>query len=203
VEDLRAWLQGEGPARDGVDAELDAEDLPLLLRAWQLRIGPLRRADGHPLTYRHIAVDEVQDFSPVEVRVLLGCLDEHRSITLAGDTQQHVVEGGGFTSWSDFLDRLGVPGAEVETLRVSYRCSREIAEAAMTVLGDLREEDSPPATVRMISVTSSKISGRVLNSCNTPSNFTAETAEPIIELSSTRRKELPRVTPNPRSNGRT
>jgi DNA helicase-2/ATP-dependent DNA helicase PcrA len=148
VEDLRAWLQGDGRVRDEVDAELDAEDLPLLLRAWQLRIGPLRRGDGQPLTYRHIAVDEVQDFSPVEVQVLLGCLDERRSITLAGDTQQHVVEGGGFTSWSDFLDRLGVPGAEVETLRVSYRCSQEIAEAAMTVLGDLREDDSLPATVR-------------------------------------------------------
>ena len=33
----------------------------------------------------------------------------------------------------------------------------------------------------MMSVTSSSTSGRVLNSCNTPSNFTAETAEPIIE----------------------
>ena len=73
----------------------------------------------------------VQDFSPLEVQVLLGCLDDRRSITLAGDTQQHVVEDGGFTSWSEFLARLGVDGAEVETLQVSYRCSREIADVVV------------------------------------------------------------------------
>ena len=35
--------------------------------------------------------------------VLLDCLDESRSITLAGDTQQHVVQDGGFTSWTRVL----------------------------------------------------------------------------------------------------
>jgi DNA helicase-2/ATP-dependent DNA helicase PcrA len=143
-EELRAWRSGE----EGVEAELDAEDEALLLRAWQLRIGPLPGRGDQPLRYRHVAVDEVQDFAPLEVQVLLGCLDEHRSVTLAGDTQQHVVETGGFTSWAEFLSRLGLEGTEVSTLDVSYRCTHGIAAFALGVLGELREDAAPPRTVR-------------------------------------------------------
>ena len=120
----------------------------MLFRSWQLRIGPLPGAGGRPLRYRHIAVDEVQDFAPLEVQVLLDCLDERRSITLAGDTQQHIVEEGGFTSWTGFLAELGLEGTEMNTLRVSYRCSREVAEFASGLLGDLSEEPMAPITVR-------------------------------------------------------
>ena len=130
------------------DAELDEEDEALLLRAWQLRVGPLPGPGGRPLRYRHVAVDEVQDFSPLEVQVLLGCLDERPSLTLAGDTQQHLVEEGGFTSWTAFLAELGLEGSEMNTLRVSYRCSREVAEFATGLLGELSEEPTAPLTVR-------------------------------------------------------
>ena len=142
-EELTQWLHNE----PGVDAEIDEADLPLLLRAWQLRAGSLP-GPGGALRYRHVVIDEVQDFSPLEVRVLLGCMRKESSITLAGDTQQHVVQLGGFTSWSQFLDQLGLAGAEVSTLRVSYRCTREIASFAQEVLGDLREDDEPPLTIR-------------------------------------------------------
>ncbi len=143
-EELFAWAAGD----ESSPAELDEEDDALLLRAWQLRVGPLRDRRKKRLRYRHIAVDEVQDFSPLEVRVLLDCLDDDRSITLAGDTQQHLVTDSGFTSWGDFLAKLGVPGAEVETLQVSYRSSAEIVEFAVSLLGDLRESNDPPITTR-------------------------------------------------------
>ena len=144
LEELLAWRARER----GAEAELDEEDEALLLRAWQLRVGPLVRAGGRMLRYRHVAVDEVQDFSPVEVQVLLDCLDDRRSITLAGDTQQHLVAEGGFTSWGEFLAQLGLEGTEMNTLRVSYRCSSEIAEFARGLLGDAVEEPAPPVTVR-------------------------------------------------------
>ena len=145
LEELRAWVRGEPHTEPALDAEDDA----LLLRAWQLRVGAIPAgADQRPLRYRHVAIDEVQDFSALEVQVLLGCLDQRRSLTLAGDTQQHVVEHGGFTSWGEFLDRLGLEGTEVSTLEVSYRCTREIATFASGILGDLREEPGPPRTVR-------------------------------------------------------
>ena len=143
-EEVFAWVEGDRE----VQAELDAEDDALLLRAWQLRVGPLQGRAGRPLRYRHVAIDEVQDFSPVEVRVMIDCLDEHRSITLAGDTQQHLMQASGFTSWPAFLASLGVEGAELETLKVAYRSSQEIANFAQEVLGPLREEDDPPVTTR-------------------------------------------------------
>ncbi len=143
-EELQAWWAGEPES----EAALDEEDLALLLRAWQLRVGALPGRGDAPLRYRHVAIDEVQDFSPLEVQVLLNCLDDRQSITLAGDTQQHLAEAGGFTSWAEFLGQLGLAGAEVSTLQVSYRCSHEIATFARALLGDLAEESEPPRTVR-------------------------------------------------------
>jgi len=143
-EELFAWLEGD----DEVDAALEPEDEALLLRAWQLRVGPLRARRQVPLRYRHVAIDEVQDFAPIEVQVLIDCLDEMRSLTLAGDTQQHVQSHSGFTSWSRFLDQLGVEGDALETLRVSYRSTQEIAVFAHGLLGSLREEEDPPRATR-------------------------------------------------------
>jgi DNA helicase-2/ATP-dependent DNA helicase PcrA len=136
-EELFAWLGGE-PESSGA---LEPEDDALLLRAWQLRVGRLPGRRDRPLHYRHLAIDEVQDFAPVEVRTLIDCLDSRRSLTLAGDTQQHLMQHSGFTSWSAFLSHLAIPGAALETLRVSYRSTREIAEFATSLLGDLREDE--------------------------------------------------------------
>ena len=142
-EELVAWLEGDRE----VDAELDAEDDALLLRAWQLRVGPLPAPNGRRLVYRHVAIDEVQDFAPLEVRVLLDCLDERRSLTLAGDAQQQIVPTAAFSSWSGFFRDLGIEGSEVDTLQVSYRSSREITEFALALLGDARD-DTPVVTTR-------------------------------------------------------
>src|SRR5579859_7575942 len=55
--------------------------------------------------------------------------------------------------------------------------------------------------LRMMSVASSTTLGMGLNSCATPSIRTAVMAAPSIELSSTRRRPVPMVDPNPRSKG--
>ena len=143
-DEILSWLDGDKDS----EAALDPEDEPVLLRAYQLRVGSLTSKRGRPLRYRHIAIDEVQDFSPLEVRVLLDCLDRRRSMTLAGDTQQHVLQDAGFTSWSEFFRHLGLGGTEVDTLRVSYRSTQEIVRFALSVLGPLREDDDPPMTTR-------------------------------------------------------
>src|SRR6188508_458693 len=55
--------------------------------------------------------------------------------------------------------------------------------------------------LRMMSVTSSRTPGSVVNSWATPSIFTAVTAAPSSEDRSTRRSEFPKVWPKPRSSG--
>ena len=144
IEALFAWMGGDESAQ----AELDPEDDALLLRAWQLRVGDLRAGGKRPIRMRHLVVDEVQDFSPTEIQVLLGCMGREASITLAGDTQQHVVQNAGFTSWSEFFRHLGIAGTEVDTLRVSYRSTRSIVEFSRAVLGDLIEDEEAPDTPR-------------------------------------------------------
>ena len=50
-----------------------------------------------------------------------------------------------------------------------------------------------PLRLRMMSVTSSRTPGSVVNSCATPSIFTEVTAAPSRDESSTRRREFPNV----------
>ncbi|MBN1335997.1 MAG: ATP-binding domain-containing protein [Deltaproteobacteria bacterium] len=141
---LRAWLDGDRSA----GSILDCEDDALLLRAWQLRVGPLRGPDHRPVRHAHVLVDEVQDFAPLELRVALGTLDDGRCATLAGDTAQHIVDVAGFTDWKALFDHLDVQGTVVETLRVSYRSTREIAEFGRRLLGPHADAEPPPRTIR-------------------------------------------------------
>lgn len=143
-EALQAWIDG---ARDD-QAQLDDEDDALFLRIWQLRVGELKQRSRAKLAYSHLVVDEVQDLSPIEVRVLLDVVDEGHSITLAGDTQQHILEDSGFASWDAFFERTGLAGTTVSTLRVSYRSTHEITSFARAILGPLAEDDTPPITTR-------------------------------------------------------
>jgi DNA helicase-2/ATP-dependent DNA helicase PcrA len=145
VEQLQAQLAGDREAQ----AELDGEDDALLLRAWQLRVGPLRDKGRKPLQYRHVLLDEVQDFSPLEVQLVIGCMHANASITLAGDTQQQLAQHGGFTSWQEFLSNLGIEGKRLKTLRINYRSSVEITRFAHSLLGTLNEEPNEPEAMRV------------------------------------------------------
>jgi len=132
--------QGQSDADDAY--AIDLEDEALLLRIHQLQRGPLSGPRG-PLAYRHLMVDEVQDFAPVELAVLLDSTTSRRSITLAGDTQQGIAPEHGFTSWHDMLEHLGLPHECIEPLRTSYRSTRQIVDAALHVLGPLLGDERP------------------------------------------------------------
>ncbi len=138
---VNAWWEGDREA----DARLDPEDDALLLRTWQLRVGPLRSKKKRPLSYAHMALDEVQDFSPIEVQILLDTVSKEKCITLAGDTRQHITQHAGFSSWAGFLDRIGVASTALNTLAVSYRSTHPITQFAVSVLED---DDKPATTLR-------------------------------------------------------
>jgi len=142
TEAVSQWWDGDRE----VDARLDPEDDALLLRAWQLRVGPLRSGKKRPLQYAHLVLDEVQDFSPVEVQVLLAATGARRSVTLAGDTRQHITQHAGFSSWQQFLDRIGVASTALNTLAVSYRSTHPITRFAISVLES--DEEPPTRTTR-------------------------------------------------------
>jgi DNA helicase-2/ATP-dependent DNA helicase PcrA len=139
------------PERDGEDPSLDAEDTALLLRCWQELRGPLVDQEAHPIRFAHVFVDEVQDASPVELRVLLELTGKDRCITLAGDVAQRMLDEGddrGEFDWNALLDGLGVPHTKIEPLKVSYRSTAEITHFARSVLGPLSHEEVPETTRR-------------------------------------------------------
>jgi DNA helicase-2/ATP-dependent DNA helicase PcrA len=151
----RARLRSEGE-RDGETPALDAEDVAILLRIWQVLRGPLPDREGRPIRYAHLFVDEVQDGSPVELRVLMGLATKEQSVTLAGDVAQRVsmnAEERGEFDWSELLALLGVKGgvagegvAKIEALEVSYRSTAEITSFARAVLGPFAHAAEPIAT---------------------------------------------------------
>jgi DNA helicase-2/ATP-dependent DNA helicase PcrA len=151
LDDVHRWCVARDRLRtggkledDGEGFAFDAEDDALLLRTYQLQRGPLPGPKG-PLAYEHLMVDEVQDFSPLELAVLLDTTSKQRSVTLAGDTAQAIAPEHGFSNWAELLDDLGIAHERVEPLRVSYRSTREIVELAEHVLGPLQGDVRPVA----------------------------------------------------------
>jgi DNA helicase-2/ATP-dependent DNA helicase PcrA len=126
-----SWLDGD---RDEL-AALDVEDDAILLRLYQLRVGPLRKR-GRPIQIAHLVVDEVQDFSPIELKILLGACDKHQCVTLSGDTQQHIIEHSGFQDWDELFAMLDVAGEAISTLKVGYRSTERISVFAREALGE-------------------------------------------------------------------
>jgi DNA helicase-2/ATP-dependent DNA helicase PcrA len=161
LDDIHRWCvererlrgAGRGPSvasSDGGEDEryaLDPEDEALLLRIYQRQRGriPDRAGSKTTLAYEHLMVDEVQDFSPLELAVLLDTTSAQRSVTLAGDTAQAIAPEHGFSDWAALLDFLEIAHERVEPLRVSYRSTREIVDAAEHVLGPLMGDIRPVA----------------------------------------------------------
>lgn len=126
-----SWLDGDREEH----AALDVEDEAILLRLFQLRVGPLRKK-GRPIRVAHLVIDEVQDFSPIELKILLGVCDKHRCVTLSGDTQQHIIEHSGFQDWDELFEMLDVEGKAISTLKIGYRSTEKISVFARKALGE-------------------------------------------------------------------
>jgi DNA helicase IV len=116
---------------------IDLEDLPILLCvcAWHGKISL------SPLS--HLVLDEAEDFSFFELRVLRDLLAEPRSVTLAGDEVQRTHSS--FAGWPAAQAVLGVQDARVCRLAVSYRCPEPVAELAHRVIAPLSEHAAPRA----------------------------------------------------------
>ncbi|HZL20694.1 MAG TPA: 3'-5' exonuclease [Polyangia bacterium] len=153
LDDVHRWCVERERRRGGLTGEddgeayaLDAEDVALLLRIYQQQRGRLPDFAGKGvLAYEHLMVDEVQDFSPIELAVLLDATSVQRSVTLAGDTAQAIAPEHGFSNWAELLDFLEIAHERVEPLRVSYRSTREIVDCAEHVLGPLMGDVRPVA----------------------------------------------------------
>ncbi|MDO5688403.1 MAG: AAA family ATPase [Pseudoscardovia radai] len=98
---------------NGLDAESTAE----------------RAADDREWTYGHIVVDEAQELTPMDWRMLIRRCPS-RSFTIVGDVAQTSALGG-TRSWKRTMDPLfGEKGWSLKELTVDYRNPQEVSELA-------------------------------------------------------------------------
>ncbi|MEV2254750.1 AAA family ATPase [Streptomyces sp. NPDC050147] len=122
------------PPRSYKSAKWSAADLVLLDEI----AGLLERPGG----YGHIVVDEAQDLSPMEARVIARRAG-FGSLTVLGDLAQGTTPWAA-RGWPELLAHLGKPDATVTPLTTGFRVPKAVVGLANRVLASL-DVDVPPA----------------------------------------------------------
>jgi DNA helicase IV len=153
VADLWAKPGVLAAAADGV---LTAAEQHLLRRrrprAWTVADGPLvdearHLVAGQTRTYAHAIVDEAQDLSPMQLRMLARRCPSG-SMTLLGDLAQSVGVWG-LRDWRAVGEWLPTPdGIEVVELRFGYRSPGQVLELAGRLLPAAAPDVTPTEAVR-------------------------------------------------------
>ncbi len=109
-----------------------------------------RAAADRDWTYRHVVVDEAQELSEMDWRVLMRRCPG-KSFTIVGDLAQR-RSAAGATSWGAMLEPY-VPGRWVyRSLSVNYRTPAEIMAVAAALLAEFAPGVQPPESVRSCGV---------------------------------------------------
>lgn len=141
----------DAAADSGADGD-DGEGLVRMLRGQDARVSlvdesELPTADPDLLAgpFAHIVVDEAQELTDAEWRMLLlRC--PSRSFTVVGDRAQ---ARHGFTeSWRERLERVGFDRIDVASLSVNYRTPEEIMAEAEPVVRAALPDANVPTSVR-------------------------------------------------------
>lgn len=129
---------------------IDAEGLAERFTERDYRDLAERAAADRDWTYRHVVVDEAQELSEMDWRVLMRRCPS-RSFTVVGDLAQRRSMAGA-TSWAQMLEPY-VPDRWIyRSLSVNYRTPAEIMAVAADVLADFAPDVRPPESVRACGV---------------------------------------------------
>lgn len=125
-------------------------DVPLLDEARALLGPPTRKRPpeaAEPRSFGHIVVDEAQDLTPMQLR-MIGRRSLSGSMTVVGDLAQ-ATGGWAPSGWEQVVEHL--PAARhwsQSELTVNYRTPSEIMDLAAAVLQAVEPSAKPPTSVR-------------------------------------------------------
>ncbi|MEC3980147.1 RNA polymerase recycling motor ATPase HelR [Amycolatopsis sp. H20-H5] len=121
-----------------------------------------RAAGDREWTYGHVVVDEAQELSEMDWRVLMRRCPS-RSFTIVGDLAQR-RSAAGATAWGPMLSPYTGDRWASRALTVNYRTPAEIMTVAGAVLGEFAPDVRPPESVRACGVLpwARRVSGRNL-----------------------------------------
>ncbi|MFJ7216634.1 HelD family protein [Amycolatopsis sp. NPDC098790] len=105
-----------------------------------------RAAQDRTWTFGHVIVDEAQELSAMDWRLLMR-RSPNRSMTLVGDVAQTGAAGGA-RSWGEVLSPYVENRWRLEELTVNYRTPAEIMAVAARVLAEVSPELAAPSSVR-------------------------------------------------------
>lgn len=109
-----------------------------------------RAAADRDWTYRHIVVDEAQELSEMDWRVLMRRCPS-KSFTVVGDLAQR-RSAAGARSWNSMLDPYVPDRWLYRSLSVNYRTPAEIMTVAAAVLAEFAPDVRAPESVRSCGV---------------------------------------------------
>ncbi len=114
---------------------VDAVDQSLLLRLDEILHGPLIRKDGQRKAFGHIVLDEVQDFNPAELSLIIGAVKKTKDLTLVGDTAQQIGDESHFPGWEKLRSYWNFEDEHSSyfSLTVSHRSTLPIMKLADNV----------------------------------------------------------------------
>jgi DNA helicase IV len=129
---------------------LYAEDLAERFVEADTRTLVERASADRDWTYRHVVVDEAQELSEMDWRVLMRRCPG-RSFTVVGDLAQRRAAAGA-RSWGPMLAPYVADRWVYRSLTVNYRTPAEIMAVAAAVLADFAPSVRPPESVRACGV---------------------------------------------------
>jgi DNA helicase IV len=109
-----------------------------------------RAAADRTWQFGHVIVDEAQELSPMEWRMLMRRC-RRRSMTLVGDLAQAGTDAG-VRSWAELLDQYAAGRWRSAELTVNYRTPAEIMAVAGDVLIAIDPAAAPPVSARSTGV---------------------------------------------------
>jgi DNA helicase IV len=141
---------GEQGILDGIDLDSYSGDVRAAALREAHRLAPVQSTEldeAEFVTYGHIVVDEAQDLSPMELRVLKR-RDLTGSMTIVGDMGQATTASSS-ASWNAVLEVLEPRRAPTRVdLTVSYRTPEEVLDFAAPTLLAAAPDLEPPRPVR-------------------------------------------------------
>jgi DNA helicase IV len=152
---VRSLLATRATLAEAAEGILDPDEQKLLLRrgqGWSDGDIPLLDEartvlDAAPRAYGHVIVDEAQDLTPMQLRMVARRAREG-ALTILGDVAQ-ATGAVRYSRWDDVLPHLPRGDeATIEELLHAYRVPREIMELALPLLDTIAPDVAAPISYR-------------------------------------------------------
>ncbi len=152
---VHSLLSSRAALAEAADGILDDDEQKLLFRrgpAWSDGEIPLldearSLIDAPPRAFGHVIVDEAQDLTPMQLRMVARRARDG-ALTILGDVAQ-ATGAIRYSAWESVLPHLPRgTDATIEELRHAYRVPREIIELALPLLDTIAPGVAPPISYR-------------------------------------------------------